>query len=85
MNNTDKKLLMECITFEADPRMLRESTAHPNQPFTVQGVLQRKGKKNQNGRIYPDEILIREATSMLRRSLPTTGLWASWTTPNLRW
>jgi hypothetical protein len=41
--------------------MLRESTSHPNQPFTVQGVLQRKGKKNQNGRIYPDEILIREA------------------------
>ena len=61
MNNAEKKLLMECITFEADPRMLRESTSHPNQPFTVQGVLQRKGKKNQNGRIYPDEILIREA------------------------
>jgi len=59
--NTQKKLLMECITFEANPRMLRESTLHPNQPFTVQGVLQRKGKKNQNGRIYPDEILIREA------------------------
>jgi hypothetical protein len=56
-----KKLLMECITFEADPRMLRESTEHPNQPFSVSGILQRKGKKNQNGRIYPDEILIREA------------------------
>src|ERR1039458_2136277 len=61
MNTADKKLLMECITFEADPQMLRESTTHPNQPFTVQGVLQRKGKKNQNGRIYPDEILMREA------------------------
>lgn len=61
MNNSEKKLLMECITFEADQRMLRESTEHPNRPFTVRGVLQRKGKKNQNGRIYPDEILIREA------------------------
>ena len=59
--NTSKTLLVECITFEADPRMLRESAAHPNQPFTVSGILQRKGKKNQNGRIYPDEILIREA------------------------
>jgi hypothetical protein len=59
--NTDKKLLVECITFEADPHMLRESAEHPNQPFRVQGVLQRKGKKNQNGRIYPDEVLIREA------------------------
>ena len=61
MNNATKKLLVECITFEADQRVLRESTAHPNQPFTVQGILQRKGKKNQNGRIYPDEILTREA------------------------
>jgi hypothetical protein len=59
--NIDKKLLVECITFEADPRLLRESSDHPNQPFKVSGVLQRKGKKNQNGRIYPDEILIREA------------------------
>lgn len=59
--NTEKKLLVECITFEADPQMLRESTTHPNQPFAVRGILQRKGKKNQNGRIYPDEILMREA------------------------
>lgn len=59
--NMEKKLLMECITFEADPTLLRESADHPNQPFRVQGILQRKGKKNQNGRIYPDEVLIREA------------------------
>lgn len=59
--NEQKKLLVECITFEADPSLLKESTNHPNQPFRVQGILQRKGKKNQNGRIYPDEILIREA------------------------
>jgi hypothetical protein len=61
MNNENKKLLMECITFEADPRLLKESSDHPNQPFRVSGILQRKGKKNQNGRIYPDEILMREA------------------------
>ncbi len=64
--NSEKKLLMECITFEADPRLLRESNEHPNQPFRVQGVLQRKGKKNQNGRIYPDEVLIREADKYAR-------------------
>jgi hypothetical protein len=61
MNNADKKLLVECITFEADQQLLKEATSNPNQPFRVQGVLQRKGKKNQNGRIYPDEVLIREA------------------------
>lgn len=59
--NSDKKLLMECITFEANMELLRESSDNPNQPFRVQGILQRKGKKNQNGRIYPDEVLIREA------------------------
>jgi len=66
MNNTDRKLLVECITFDADPRLLHESTEHPNQPFRVQGVLQRKGRKNQNNRVYPDEILIREADKYAR-------------------
>lgn len=60
--NNDKKLLMECITFEADPDLLKESANNANSPFRVKGILQRKGKKNQNGRIYPDEVLIREAT-----------------------
>lgn len=59
--NDNKKLLVECITFEADPELLKESSQNTNQPFRVAGVLQRKGKKNQNGRIYPDEVLIREA------------------------
>jgi hypothetical protein len=59
--NSERTLLVECITFEADPSLLRESAEHPNQPFRVSGVLQRKGKKNQNGRIYPDEVLLREA------------------------
>ena len=59
--NMSKTLLMECITFEADQRMLHEAAAHPNMPFMVKGILQRKGKKNQNGRIYPDEVLMREA------------------------
>ena len=28
--------------------------------FVVQGVLQRAGAKNQNGRVYPKNILMRE-------------------------
>ena len=59
--NDNKKLLMECITFEIDQDLLQESMYNSNKPFRVQGILQRKGKKNQNGRIYPDEVLIREA------------------------
>ena len=61
MSESNKKLLIECMAFEVNPEVLRESTAHPNQPFRVSGILQRKGKRNQNGRVYPDEILIREA------------------------
>jgi hypothetical protein len=61
MNET-KKLLVECLMFEADSVLLKESASHPNQPFRVKGVLQRKGKKNQNGRVYPDEVLLREAS-----------------------
>lgn len=57
MENDNKKLLMECITFEADSKLLKESMNNPNLPFRVQGILQRKGKKNQNGRIYPDGVL----------------------------
>lgn len=59
--NNDKKLLVECITFKADPNMLKESLENPNAPFRVTGILQRAGIKNQNGRIYPKEILVREA------------------------
>lgn len=58
--NTEKQLLVECITFDVDPQLLKESAEHPNQPFRVKGILQRKGKKNQNGRVYPDDILMRE-------------------------
>lgn len=61
MTEANKTLLLECITFEADPKLLKESADNVHQPFRVQGVLQRKGKKNQNGRIYPDEVLVREA------------------------
>lgn len=58
--NTDKKLIVECMTFEADQRLLKEYASNPNQPFIVEGVFQRKGNKNQNGRVYPDGVLERE-------------------------
>lgn len=58
---TDKKLLMEVMTFNCDPSLLQESINKPHQPFRVKGVLQRAGSKNQNGRIYPKEVLLREA------------------------
>ena len=61
-----KQLLVECITFEADQALLKEAIDHPNQPFKVAGILQRKGQKNQNGRIYPDEVLEREVDKYMK-------------------
>jgi hypothetical protein len=58
---SEKRLLVEIQTFKCDPYMLRESLTKPNVPFRVKGVLQRAGVKNQNGRIYPKEVLLREA------------------------
>ena len=61
-----KQLLVECITFEADQVLLKEAMNNPGQPFKVTGILQRKGRKNQNGRVYPDEILEREVGKYLQ-------------------
>lgn len=58
---SQKQLLVEVQTFRADPIMLRESLEKPNAPFRVKGILQRANMLNQNGRVYPKEILVREA------------------------
>ena len=53
-----KNLLLEYRPFEA--KTISEGV-HDNKPFTVTGVLQRADSKNQNGRVYPKDILMREA------------------------
>ena len=57
----NKKLIMDCMTFEVSPEQLNESIKENNGKLIVSGVLQRANAKNQNGRIYPREILAREA------------------------
>ena len=52
-------LLTEYRPFHVD-RQLAESTLKENRPLVVKGVIQRAEAKNQNGRIYPKEILARE-------------------------
>ena len=55
--NDNKKLLVECMTFDIDSTLLQESINNPNKPFRVKGIVQRKNDKNQNGRIYSGPIL----------------------------
>ena len=52
-------LLTEYRPFQVD-RRLAEASINENKPLTVKGVIQRAEAKNQNGRIYPREILERE-------------------------
>ena len=55
-----KQLLVDYIPFEVTPQQINESLAK-NGKLIVAGVLQRADAKNQNGRIYPHETLMREA------------------------
>ena len=57
----DKKLLVDCMTFDISTEQLNESMKEHNGKLIVSGVLQRADAKNQNGRIYPRQILAREA------------------------
>ena len=52
-------LLTEYRTFKVDKRLV-ESSIKENKSLVVKGVIQRAEAKNQNGRIYPREILVRE-------------------------
>ena len=59
---TDKKLLVDCITFEfVKDNLFEEASRDPNRRLSVKGILQRAGAKNQNGRVYPKDTLMREA------------------------
>ena len=55
-----KELLVDYIPFEVTPQQINESMKK-NGKLIVSGVLQRADAKNQNGRIYPAETLVREA------------------------
>lgn len=57
-----KQLLVEYTTFEVTPQQVNESLRKNAGRLIVNGILQRAESKNQNGRIYPKDILMREAT-----------------------
>ena len=56
-----KQLIVDYIPFEILPEQISESMKENNGKLVVKGVLQRADTKNQNGRVYPKEILMREA------------------------
>ncbi len=58
-------LLTEYKPFKVD-KMIAEQAIKKNKPLIVQGVLQRAEAKNQNGRVYPKEILAREGKAYMK-------------------
>ena len=52
-------LLTEYRPFQVDKQLVERSIKE-SKPLIVKGVIQRAEAKNQNGRIYPKEILLRE-------------------------
>lgn len=55
----DKQLLVEYLPFKVSPQVLSEGLKKGGN-LVVEGIIQRANAKNQNGRIYPREVLLRE-------------------------
>ena len=56
-----KTLIVDYIPFEVTRKQINESISDNNGRLVVKGVLQRAESKNQNGRVYPRDTLVREA------------------------
>lgn len=62
---SNKKLLVEYIPFNYDAMELNEAIKNNGILRIKKAILQRANAKNQNGRIYPKEILLRESQKYL--------------------
>lgn len=58
----EKQLLIDVMPFEVSKEIITESTknAASGRPFIVKGIIQRAEEKNQNGRVYPRDTLVKE-------------------------
>lgn len=56
-----RQLIVDYLPFDIKPSQINESMKENNGKLIVSGILQRANAENQNGRIYPKEILVREA------------------------
>lgn len=54
-------MLVDYMPLEYSPELLSEASTQSNGVLRIHGVLQRANIKNQNGRIYPKKLLMRES------------------------
>ena len=57
----ERTLLVDTIPFDVSREKINESISNNGGRLVVSGVLQRAESKNQNGRVYQKEVLVREA------------------------
>ena len=56
----NKQLLVDVRPFDISRKKINESIKENDGRLVVKGVLQRAESKNQNGRVYPREVLLKE-------------------------
>ena len=55
----NKQLLVDVRPFDISRKKINESIKENDGRLIVKGVLQRAESKNQNGRVYPREVLLK--------------------------
>jgi hypothetical protein len=65
----NKKLLVDVRPFDVSADKINESISENNGKLIVKGVLQRAESKNQNGRVYPREVLLKEVGKYLENQV----------------
>ena len=65
----NKQLLVDVRPFDVSTDKINESISENNGKLIVKGVLQRAESKNQNGRVYPREVLLKEVGKYLKNQV----------------
>ena len=65
----NKQLLVDVRPFDVSTTKINESISENNGKLIVKGVLQRAEYKNQNGRVYPREVLLKEVGKYLKNQV----------------
>ena len=68
-NTMGRQLLVDVRPFDISRKKINESIKENNGKLIVKGVLQRAESKNQNGRVYPREILLKEVAKYLENQV----------------
>ena len=65
----NRQLLVDVRPFDVSTTKINESISENNGKLVVKGVLQRAESKNQNGRVYPREVLLKEVAKYLENQV----------------